>query len=309
MPVRILIADDASFIRDMVKKNIRARIPDVQMFEATDGNKAIAVLKKNNIDIILSDWEMPEMSGEELLQWVRSQDQYNKTPFVMVSSRGDKEHIVKAIEAGVSDYLTKPFTPEELLKKVAKQLAKIGKDPNLNFGGGADGKQGHAFGSVSALTGGAGQNLGAKKPGQKKPASAVKNSGLLNPPTPAASKVTASKKGIAKKSAAATSGTSQAKAQLRFPNSTCDCDVRDISLQALVGVIKRSEIVPTIFDQAVVDIETPGEQDLARINAYVHTIQANGNNIGADSLKITVRFVDNDPTKFETLSKFIAKNR
>ena len=292
MPVRILVVDDAAFIRDMMKKNLRARISRAEILEATNGNRAIAALKANNIDLILSDWEMPDMNGEQLLQWVRQDEKYKECPFVMVSSRGDRDHIVKAIEAGVSDYLTKPFTPDELIKKAAKQLKKIGKDPNISFGSGAGKNQGHAFGSIDALTGGKSENnIKTSESKITKP----KKPGLLQQtkkaPMPKASSANANKP----------------KAQLRLANSTCECEVSDLSLQALVGIIKRTEAIPAVFDQAVVDIATQSDQDLARVNAFVHSVQAVGNHANADSLKITVRFVDDDPAKLETLSKFIAR--
>lgn len=291
MPIRILVVDDAAFIRDMMKKHLRARIHGSELIDAVDGNRAVAALKANNVDLIMSDWEMPDMTGEDLLRWVRQDEKYKECPFVMVSSRGDRDHIVKAIEAGVSDYLTKPFTPEELVKKAAKQLKKIGKDPKVTFANAAGKNQGHAFGSIEALTGGDKEK--EINPAKKSKPNA-NTQGLLKPPKP-------------KPAAKQKTDPQKPKAQLRFPNNTCECEVRDLSLQALVGVIKRSEIVPTLFEQTVVDIATQDDRDLARINAFVHAIQANGNTIGTDSLKITVRFVDDDPAKFETLSKFIAR--
>ena len=131
MALRILVVDDASFIRDMVKKHLRDRIPGVEIFEAADGNRALALTKQYTMDLILSDWEMPNMSGEELLRAVRKKETGDPVPFVMVTSRGDRSHVVKAAEAGVSDYLTKPFSPDELLRKVIKQLARAGKTPDL----------------------------------------------------------------------------------------------------------------------------------------------------------------------------------
>lgn len=131
MALRILVVDDASFIRDMVKKHLRDRIPGVEIFEAADGHRALALTKQYSMDLILSDWEMPNMSGEELLRAVRMKETGDPVPFVMVTSRGDRSHVVKAAEAGVSDYLTKPFSPDELLRKVIKQLTRVGKAPEL----------------------------------------------------------------------------------------------------------------------------------------------------------------------------------
>jgi len=282
MPIRILVVDDASFIRDMVKKHLRDRIADVEVFDAVDGARALAVMKNQAMDLILSDWEMPNMSGEELLRAVRADARMAKTPFVMISSRGDRNHVLKAIEAGVSDYLSKPFTPDELLRKVFKQLTAIGKAPAQGGGRGAT-TQGIAFASVDVLTGGreALTTVSATAPKTEAPVVAEK---------PAVSR---SVKG---------------KAQLRFANNlTCACVVRDISLQAFSGLIQRGDALPGLFDQAVVDIELENSKEIARLNGYVHSLQAGDNRVDTQVVKITVRFVDNDVQKFELLSKYIAQ--
>lgn len=153
MALRILVVDDASFIRDMVKKHLRDRIPGVEIFEAADGHRALALTKQYSMDLILSDWEMPNMSGEELLRALRKKETADPVPFVMVTSRGDRNHVVKAAEAGVSDYLTKPFSPDELLRKVIKQLTRAGKAPALGAARPAASRNGPSA-SVDVLTGG-----------------------------------------------------------------------------------------------------------------------------------------------------------
>lgn len=296
MPIRILVVDDAAFIRDMMKKHLRERIAGAEILDACDGNRAIAILKQHNFDLILSDWEMPDMNGEQFLAWVRGEEEYKKIPFVMVSSRGDRDHVLKAVQAGVSDYLTKPFTPDELIKKTVKQLIKVGKDPKVKFAAEVGKNMGHAFGSISALTGGEeNKNIVSKKDDVK--SAPERPAPIINAPKPAAS--------VEQKSSATT------KAQLRFANATYACAVQDISLQALNGTITRDEqqTLPTVFDQAVVDLVMEGGDDIARINAYVHSIQAVENHINANSVKIIVRYVDNDPKKMEVLSKFIGRQK
>ena len=313
MPIRILIVDDATFIRDMVKKNLREKMPGVEVFDAVDGNRAVALLKAQQVDLILSDWEMPGMSGEELLRWVRGHDTYKSTPFIMVTSRGDRDHVLKAVQAGVSDYLSKPFTPDELLRKAHKQLQKIGKSPAASSGR-VGSTQGVAMASVDALTGGAssptvsakGANdssvaqetlsaLTGAKVAPKKPAAAAKAA-------PAKPPQSATKKKPAKVSA-------KGKAQLRFPQGATTCVIRDISLQALSGLIPRSEALPTVFDQAAVDIEGEDGSNVARLNGYVHSIAAAEQKPDSNVVNIVIRFVDKDPEKFEFLSKYIAKVR
>lgn len=300
MAIRFLVVDDATFIRDMVKKQLRDRIAGAEIYDATDGNRAIAQLKKQRVDVILSDWEMPGMSGEEFLAWVRSEEEFKDIPFIMVTSRGDKDHVVKAIQAGVSDFITKPFTSDELLKKTTKQLAKIGKSPKDAFkaaGSGAD----TGFGSIDVLTSGSAKAA----PKAAKPASdslAALTGGASTQKKPAAGAAKAPPKAKASKKGAKT------KAQLRFPSSTCACVVRDMSLQALSGLMQRTDPLPGLFEQAVVDIETDAG-DVARVNGYLSSIAAGENKVDTNIIKVTIRFVDNDPDKFEALSKFIAKIR
>ena len=289
MAIRILVVDDATFIRDMVKKHLRETIPGVEVYEAVDGSRALAAIKSQTMDLILSDWEMPNMSGEELLRAVRSSDQGAATPFVMISSRGDRNHVIKAVESGVSDYLTKPFTPEELLRKVFKQLKAVGKAPTHARGQAST--QGIAFASVDVLTG-----TRAPQP----------TASPLTNPASSASLLTG---GAAKPKPVAKATNIKGKAQLRFSNNTkpCACVIRELSLQSLGGLMQRSDNLPTVFDQAVVDIEMGDGGDLARVNGYVHSIQAGENRAETNVVKIVIRFVDNDAEKFEVLSQYIAQ--
>lgn len=310
MTIRILVVDDATFIRDMVKKNLREKVPGAEVFDAADGNRAIALMKTQHVDVILSDWEMPGMTGEEFLRWVRSHEHYQATPFIMVTSRGDRNHVIKAVEAGVSDYITKPFTPDELLKKTFKQLKKIGKLPTAGLGQRKGATQGVTHASVDALTGGAGSAPRAKPvspaANQRISSSAVaaETLGALTGQAVAPAKTPAKAGARAKaKPAAKTKG----RAQLRFAGGTGACVIRELSLQALNGLLQRGENLPTVFDQAVVDIETDGGDSVARVNGYVHSVQAAENKVDSNIVKIVIRFVDNDPDKFEVLSKYIAQ--
>lgn len=303
MAIRILVVDDATFIRDMVKRNLRDKIPGVEVFDAADGNRACAMLKAQKVDLILSDWEMPGMSGEEFLRWIREHDSFAKTPFIMVTSRGDREFVIKAIEAGVSDYISKPFTPEELIRKTVKQLQKLGLAPKASSSRGET--QGMQGASVSALTGGA-----AQKP--KAVTGNALGSGTLSALTGGASAKPAAKPAASKapaKASAAPKKTKKTKgqAQLRFASGNCTCVVREMSLQAFNGLMQRSDKLPTVFDQAVVDIGTDGGESIARINGYVHSISSAEKKADSGTVKIIINFVDNDADKFEALSKYIAK--
>lgn len=295
MGIRILVVDDASFIRDMIKKQLRDKIPGVEVFDAPDGARALAQLKGQAVDLILSDWEMPNMTGAELLTAVRAMPHDGTIPFVMISSRGERNHIVKAIELGVSDYLTKPFSAEELLKKVFKHLKLAGKMPVQTARVATT--QGIAFASVDILTGGS--QLG----GQAVPKVAAPKP--VNPFANNSAGVLGAKPEI---KAVEAPKPAKGKAQLRFPNNrTFTCVIREMSLQLMSCLMQRADDLPTVFEQAVVDIETGDGSSLARINGYVHSIQAGENRPDTSVVKIVIRFVDNDAEKFETLSKYIAQ--
>lgn len=294
MGIRILVVDDATFIRDMIKKQLRDKIPGVEVFDAPDGARALAQLKGQAVDLILSDWEMPNMTGAELLTAVRAMPHDGTIPFVMISSRGDRNHIVKAIELGVSDYLTKPFSAEELLKKVFKQLKLAGKAPTQAAR--AATTQGIAFASVDVLTGGAAPKAAAPKPANPFANNSAGVLGALAATPAAGPKEVPSPK------------TAKGKAQLRFSNNrTFGCVIREMSLQVMSCLMQRADELPTVFEQAVVDIETGDGNSLARVNGYVHSIQAGESRPDTSVVKIVIRFVDNDAEKFETLSKYIAQ--
>ncbi|HEX7763671.1 MAG TPA: response regulator [Cellvibrio sp.] len=288
MAIRILVVDDATFIRDMIKKQLRDKIPGVEILDAPDGNRALAQLKNQSVDLILSDWEMPNMTGAELLTAVRAMPNAGAVPFIMISSRGDRSHIVKAIQLGVSDYLSKPFSAEELLKKVFKQLKLAGKAPEASARSAAT--QGIAFASVDVLTGGAKPAAApAANPFANNSASAL-GAKPADAPAPAPAK------------------TVKGKAQLRFANNRLfGVVIREMSLQLMSGLMQRADDLPGLFEQAVVDIETGDGSSLARVNGYVHSIQAGESRPDTNVVKIVIRFVDNDAEKFEALSKYIAQ--
>lgn len=281
MVLRILVVDDATFIRDTIKRSLRRMIPEVEVFEAIDGRRAIAAMKTNRMDLILSDWEMPEMSGDEFLAWVRSNPHHAETPFIMVTSRGDRNHVVQAVQAGVSDYLTKPFTAEELERKVAKQLVRMGYRPQP----GKASNQLTNVASVDALTNSDPERvLSKQKPSASSPESSAKVATKAN----------------------LVNSHYQGKAWLRLPANSYECEVREISLQGMSCVLERPALVPRVFDQIVVDLEDEKGATLARLNAYIHAVASMEPNPDARSLRVSARFVDDDPRKLDILSRIIA---
>jgi len=118
--MKVLLVDDFATMRRILR-NILKQIGITNTSEAVSGKTALKALQKENFDLILCDWNMPGMSGLELLNIVRSDDELKSIPFVMVTAEAQKGNIVEAIKAGVTNYIEKPFTAEtisETLKKV-----------------------------------------------------------------------------------------------------------------------------------------------------------------------------------------------
>ncbi|WP_149087152.1 response regulator [Pseudomonas prosekii] len=301
--VSVLVVDDASFIRDLVKKCLRNYFPGIRIEDAVNGKKAQAILAREAFDLVLCDWEMPEMSGLELLTWCREQDNLKSMPFVMVTSRGDKENVVQAIQAGVSGYVSKPFTNEQLLTKVKQALNKVGKlDKLMNS---APTKMNSAFGndSLSALTGGKTEVLGAApvnpfaKPvaAASAPAPAAAASrGLLNNAPPKAPAATAAPAG-------------RGQGQLRLSSGNQPCVIKALSLKEALLVVKRSDTLPQVLESAVLDLEQGDNAETARLNGYLHAIVAHEPKPDSEWLQLTFRFVDQDAQKLDYISRLIAR--
>lgn len=117
--MRILVVDDFSTMRKIIK-NILRQLGFTNVVEADDGTTAWEVLNRDNIDFIVSDWNMPQMTGIDLLRKVRSSEEYATTPFLMVTAEAQQENIIEAVQAKVSNYIVKPFTPETLGQKIDK---------------------------------------------------------------------------------------------------------------------------------------------------------------------------------------------
>lgn len=117
--MRVLVVDDFSTMRKIVK-NILRQLGFNNIVEADDGSTAWETLQKDNIDFIVSDWNMPNMSGIELLRKVRASEEYADIPFLMVTAEAQQENIIEAVQAKVSNYIVKPFTPETLGQKIEK---------------------------------------------------------------------------------------------------------------------------------------------------------------------------------------------
>ncbi len=114
-----LVVDDFATMRRIIRKILKD-LRFQQVIEAENGAEAFRLLKSQKIDLIVSDWNMPEMTGLELLKRVRADDQLKGIPFLMVTAEAQKENIIEAVQAKVSNYVVKPFTPAALEEKLAK---------------------------------------------------------------------------------------------------------------------------------------------------------------------------------------------
>ena len=120
LSMKILVVDDFSTVRRIIK-NILKQIGFTNVDEAENGQAALAKIGDGgNYDFVISDWNMPEMTGIELLKQVRANEATKDLPFLMVTAEAKKENVVEAVKAGVNNYIVKPFTAEVLQEKISK---------------------------------------------------------------------------------------------------------------------------------------------------------------------------------------------
>lgn len=120
--MRVLIVDDSGTMRRIIRNNLKfAGFDDA--VEAGNGVEGLAVLEGNPIGLVITDWNMPEMNGIEFVKAIRSKDQYKTLPILMITTMAEKEEIMVALSAGVSNYIVKPFDAETLKKKLDQVLA------------------------------------------------------------------------------------------------------------------------------------------------------------------------------------------
>lgn len=270
--LKIAVIDDATMIRDLVKKFIRQNFKDAKVFEADNGQNAIKMLSRQPIDIILCDWEMPEMDGEELLKWVRSEEKLKNKPFIMVTSRGDREFVQKAIQSQVSDYLVKPFNTKQFLEKIYKACKRHGFVIPKNAFITPPSSIASAD-SLSVLT--AGRTLVNDKPKPKTPAKPMA-------------------KGMA---------------LIRTPDGELRCAIKQLDLNSMTGIFKVADYLPKILDQVSLDIEfrQNEESKTVRINGFIQSLKAQETKPDSERVFISVRFVDEDPQKRALISEYVGQ--
>ncbi|AKO51904.1 histidine kinase [Marinobacter psychrophilus] len=122
--MKILIVDDFSTMRRIIK-NLLRDLGFTNTDEADDGNTALPMLKTGKYDFLVTDWNMPGMSGFDLLKHVRADDQLKALPILMVTAEAKRDQIVAAAQAGVNGYIIKPFTAAVLKEKIEKIFERI----------------------------------------------------------------------------------------------------------------------------------------------------------------------------------------
>lgn len=308
--LNILVVDDAAFIRDLVKKAVRETYPNCELSEASDGRKAIGIMNSKEIHLVLCDWEMPEVSGIEVLQWMRADERYKKIAFMMITSRGDRDHVMKAVEAGVSEYIGKPFTRENFVSKLTKLVWKHLKvkpqeaeSINPRASGAAD-----VLGAAAVATKPKGGDLGGASVLMGAATKAIPPQVKAAAPTSA--KPAEADTGGVKIAAAKAGVKARGLADVRFASGgRAKLVIKDISLQELIGVFRREGELPALLEQVVFDIVDQDSGDVARINGYVRMMQAQEPHPDAQTIQMIIRYVDDDPDKLATLSRYIAKVR
>ena len=121
MNAKVLIADDSGTMRKIIIRSLNAvGIKDI--VEAADGDEACTLFEAGQFDLVLTDWNMPGKTGLEVVQTIRAAG--SKVPIVLITTEGEKSRVLQAIQAGVSDYLVKPFEADSLREKLEKHLGQ-----------------------------------------------------------------------------------------------------------------------------------------------------------------------------------------
>ncbi len=122
--MKVLVVDDFATMRKIIR-NVLKQIGFEDIVEAEDGFAALQVLKNEKVGLVVTDWNMPNMNGLELLRAIRQAPNCAKLPVLMVTAEGLKENVLEAVKAGVSNYVVKPFTAEVLQEKIENIFQKL----------------------------------------------------------------------------------------------------------------------------------------------------------------------------------------
>ncbi len=116
--LKVLFVDDSPTMRRIIQNSLN-KIGYTDLIAAEHGADALEKLEGVEVDLIITDWNMPEMNGEQLVVKLREDPKYKDKPILMVTTRGMKEDVITAVKIGVNGYVVKPFTPEVLKKKIS----------------------------------------------------------------------------------------------------------------------------------------------------------------------------------------------
>lgn len=124
--MKLLVVDDSSTMRRIIK-NTLSRLGYEDVVEGEDGLQGWTALNESpDIGMLITDWNMPEMNGLELVKKVRADGRFNDLPIIMVTTEGGKAEVITALKAGVNNYIVKPFTPQVLKEKLSAVLGTEG---------------------------------------------------------------------------------------------------------------------------------------------------------------------------------------
>ncbi|MFP4459799.1 MAG: response regulator [Candidatus Zixiibacteriota bacterium] len=120
--MKILSVDDSKVMRMIISNAVD--LLDYDFLEAQNGKEALKILEDQykDIKLILIDWNMPEMNGPELIENLKNDERYKSIPFMMVTTENERLHIIQAVKAGAKNYVTKPFTQQDLTVKIMETL-------------------------------------------------------------------------------------------------------------------------------------------------------------------------------------------
>jgi len=120
--LKLLVVDDSSTMRRIIKNTLQ-RLGFEDVLEAEHGVEAWQIMERTpDINVLITDWNMPEMNGLELVRKVRADGRYDNMPIIMVTTEGGKTEVITALKAGVNNYIVKPFTPQVLKEKLEDVL-------------------------------------------------------------------------------------------------------------------------------------------------------------------------------------------
>ncbi len=120
---KVIFVEDSPTMRRIIANSLN-KIGITSITEAENGVDALDKIDAQDYDMIITDWNMPEMNGEELVKTLREKDKFKKTPILMITTRGMQDDVMTAIKIGVNGYIVKPFTPEVLKKKIAELFSE-----------------------------------------------------------------------------------------------------------------------------------------------------------------------------------------